>query len=102
VADYLADRIRNERDCKLSGLSQCADDVLHGVTCVWRIQKGGDRHSLNSRDIGRGLFSNLDLNGADCSASFAKNDTWLGAEEFVRRPLRWRRAKPRAQCAWRC
>jgi len=56
VADYFAVRLRDERDREPSGLAQCADDMLLGVTGMRRMQKRGDGHSFNSCDISRGLF----------------------------------------------
>ena len=47
MTDYGAVRLCDERDCKFSRSSQGPDNVLFGVTCVWRIQERGGRDRLD-------------------------------------------------------
>ncbi len=41
----------NERNGEIPGFSQRIDDVLLGVTCMWRMQKSGNDNSLNGRNV---------------------------------------------------
>ena len=41
----------NERNGKVPGFSQRIDDVLLGVTRIWRMEKSGNDDSLNCQDV---------------------------------------------------
>ena len=41
----------NERNGEIPGFSQRIDDVLLGVTRMWRMEKSGNDDSLNCQDV---------------------------------------------------
>ena len=41
----------DERNGEIPRFPQRIDDVLLGVTCMWRMQKSGNDHRLNGRNV---------------------------------------------------
>ena len=51
MPDYCAINDGNERNGEIPGFSQRIDDVLLGVTRMWRMEKSGNDDSLNCQDV---------------------------------------------------